>query len=76
VEGRPWEAPYWSPGSPHGATVAQWRDGVEWPTNTRHVQIDFALHEDANEHEACSKSDISVEMLVTKVVFNLLIIHY
>jgi hypothetical protein len=30
----------------------------------------------ANEHEACSKSDISMEMLVTKVIFNLLIIHY
>ena len=30
----------------------------------------------ANEHEACSKSNISVEMLVTKVVFNHLIIHY
>jgi hypothetical protein len=34
VEGRPWEAPYWSPGSPHGATVAQWRDGVEWRPKT------------------------------------------
>lgn len=34
VEGRPWEAPYWSPGSPHGATVAQWRDGVEWRPET------------------------------------------